>query len=517
MSAALTILLAAEAFVFAETSDVKMTTQIRSVAVFKNGIGYFLRDGKAEVTDGWAQTDMLPPAALGTFWAGSPQPGVRIEQLISSREEVAGTEPVNSIQDLLGANVGKRITFTSGTKPVTARLISISPSLALMQTDSGTIGINPSCIGSVEVEGQAEVHSKSKSLRFKIAGGKGKVPITIGYLQKGIIWTPAYQVDLQNEKSARITMQAILANDAADIESAYIYFAVGYPNFMYSDYVTPLALTQTVTEFVQSMSRPYTPQYTGGSMYMGQMMFSNAAVYNQTAPADAGFGYATAQGTPGAQEEDLFLYRMKDVSLKKGERGYYTLFSAEVPYEHVYEWVVPDTSVAALNENSRSSSEPQPTTDRIWHKLRISNTSGYPWTSAPAMTVSNGKPLAQDMLEYTPKSAKSTLKITVATDIKGSASETERSREDDTTRSPRAHKITVLGKLTLRSFKTANVTVNVRKMITGEVVSAGEEGRSEKTAVVLSSNPSSKISWDVALKPGEEKTLTYSYVVYKEY
>ena len=38
-----------------------------SVAVFKNGLGFFLREGDVQLRDGWCVSGEIPPAAFGTL------------------------------------------------------------------------------------------------------------------------------------------------------------------------------------------------------------------------------------------------------------------------------------------------------------------------------------------------------------------------------------------------------------------------------------------------------------------
>ena len=37
------------------------------MAVFKNGLGFFMRQGKAQLRDGWCMAAEIPPAAFGTL------------------------------------------------------------------------------------------------------------------------------------------------------------------------------------------------------------------------------------------------------------------------------------------------------------------------------------------------------------------------------------------------------------------------------------------------------------------
>ena len=41
--------------------------RIRSVAVFKNGLGFFMREGETQLRDGWCVAEQVPPAAFGTL------------------------------------------------------------------------------------------------------------------------------------------------------------------------------------------------------------------------------------------------------------------------------------------------------------------------------------------------------------------------------------------------------------------------------------------------------------------
>jgi hypothetical protein len=528
-----------------------VTAKVKSIAAFKNGLGFFVREGEANLSDGWATYDGIPPAALGTFWVGSGKPGVGIERLVASEEEVSKTVPAVSIGEMLSANVGRQVTLTVGEK-ISGKLIAVpedrkptsdqpiprgyyppplpQSSIVLVETNAGVVAVNKNEIRCVEfgagdkpVSADAILKEKVKRLRFKMTGAKDKAPVTIAYLQKGISWSPAYLVELLDDNKARITMQGLLVNDVEDIDGVNVSFVVGYPNFIMSDTLSPLSLTQSLSDFVASLDHFSVGRAYGSGGYggMAQQSFS----YDYTSPASGpapsnGFGYSAAKETPGAPEEDLFLYQMKGVSLKKGERAYYTVFSAETPYKHVYQWDIPDTSNVQPNgyvDNSQRSdrNENVPVGEQVWHKIRLTNTSKYPWTTAPAMAMSNGQPLSQDSISYTPKGADGDLKITVATDLKGSRTEVEKSRGSIVIATRNFIDITADGKLTLKSFKTKPVTVTINKTLTGEATSAGQGGKiTKKMEGLRAVNPTSVISWDVVLKPGEEKTVDYTYHTY---
>lgn len=526
-----------------------LRTETRSIAAFKNGLGFFVRAGEATLSDGWAVSEVVPPAALGTFWVGSPKPGVTIERLVARQEEVSRTVPAVSIPEIIAANIGRNARVMIGEEVIEGRITAVPedrrpdpdrptypsytktmPSagavVALIQTPAGnTVAINKNAVNWIEVKGKAGtghvVKEKVKRMRFKVAGAREKAPVTIAYLQKGFSWAPGYLIELQDEKTARLTMQGLLVNDVEDIDGADVYFVVGYPNFMFADTISPLALTQSVSQFVEGLQRSPGKRSSRG---VARQLFAGANIATYELPSSelAEFGYSGTKGTPGAPEEDLFLYRVKDVALARGERAYYTVFSGEVPYEHVYEWVVPDMSNVQPSGRLDSSrrTEEETLEDQVWHKLKLTNKTEYPWTTAPAMAMSNGQPISQDVLRYTAKEASGDVRVTVATDIRGTKTEQEKSREPDALR---IHgtvfaKVTAEGKLTLKNFKPKAVTVNVKKTVVGEVVSASDGGKVEKAAEgIRAVNPTSIITWEVPLEPGEEKTLDYTYFTYVRY
>jgi len=533
----------------AAVGDTAFSARTSTIAAFKNGLGFFVREGEAVLSDGWAALDVVPPAALGTFWVGSTERGVTIERLVAREEESSRTVPVISIPEILEANVGKNARVMVGEKLIEGTIVAVPedrrpdpdrptypsytrtvPSagavIALVRTSSGnTVAINKNAANWVEIDGAAStdrtVKEKVKRIRFKVGGARDKAPVTIAYLQKGFSWSPAYLIELKDEKTARLTMQGLLVNDVEDIDGADVYFVVGYPNFLFADTVSPLALTQSVSEFVERLGKPSRGTYAGVATQMAPSK-AYSDLYAARSPAGAEFGYSSSQETPGVAEEDLFLYSVQDVALARGERAYYTVFSAEVPYEHIYEWTIPDTTnVSPWGEVTRSPRpEDETLDDQVWHKLKLTNATKYPWTTAPAMAMSNGQPISQDVLRYTAKGVSGDVRVTVATDIKVGKTEEEKSRENDALRiyGSTFAKITADGKLTLKNLKSKAVTVSVKKAVVGDVVSAGQDAEVRKAAEGMRSvNSTSLITWSVPLEPGEEKTLDYTYATYVRY
>jgi len=339
----------------------------------------------------------------------------------------------------------------------------------------------------------------------------------MGYLENGLGWTPSYLVSLEDEKTARITMQAVLVDDAEDVKSADVFFVVGVPNFAYAHIPSPMALQQTLLDFMQAANRRDTSGTLGrldSNALMGQMRVN--AISDLEAPSPS---FATAvEELAGAPEEDLFLYTRSGVTLARGERATYNVFSGNVNYEHIYQWEVQDQprvdGFGNVQNYQNSATPDRVERNNIWHALRVKNTTRFPWTSAPAIVISGTKPVSQDTLPYTPKGAASNLKLTVATDIRASHEEREVDRQQNVERR-RGYsydQVTVAGTLTIKNYKAKDVQLSIAKTLRGSVESQTDSGKAEKLGEAIAvDNPMSRLTWEITLKAGEERRITYRY------
>ena len=87
-----------------------LDAKVRTVAAFKNGLGFVFRSGQTDLKDGWAGLGELPAAALGTLWIGTTPPA-RIEEVVSYKGKVARDTESISMDEILQANVGREATL----------------------------------------------------------------------------------------------------------------------------------------------------------------------------------------------------------------------------------------------------------------------------------------------------------------------------------------------------------------------------------------------------------------------
>ena len=524
-----------------------LKTRVKTIAAFKNGLGFVFRSGQTRLRDGWARTESFPPGALGSFWIGSTGRSSVVE-LVSYKGRQSEPMPAITLGELMAANIGKPATVSyamgNETRRATGVILSVPDDrkasmdvadaviygsarlggaaengrgeIVMLETDGGIVAINKSSIQSLELRAGAQMKTslsrETSATKFRLEGNPASAEIGLAYLEKGILWSPSYRVDIRNEKEADISLDSVLVNDVEDLDDAEVSFVVGYPNFMYADVVSPLSTSQSVAAFIQSMTmdRRGEAGRMGGNMVMSQSLFNNGDFSGNARNESP---YTITRSMPGETSEDLYFYRQPHVTMKKGDRVRFTVLSGKVAYQHRYQWDVPDS----MNVDQRGMRQNEPNRNeeearQIWHVLRLKNSMSQPWTTAPAFTVNGALPMAQDILRYTPPGGENNLKLTVATDVRGEIQQSEVSRRPLNLEGRSFEEIVVNGKLTVTNLKATPIRITVKKSLTGTVMEAGQAGQVTKMARQLTGmNPSSEIQWEVELDKGAEKELSYQY------
>jgi hypothetical protein len=491
-----------------------------SVAAFKNGLAFVVRQGAVSLEDGAGKIAPIPAATLGSLWITPNDEKVTLDEVVAYRYEVTGHQNLTAFTDLLLANTGKVVTVVYGNQkeytgeimgfrepapaadhtPAIIGVESISPpphtvpEFLLLKVEGKLLALRFGNIDHITLptDPVLQVPSKEerKALRFKVKGAVGRANLTMGYLENGVGWTPSYLVSLQDDKTALITMQAVVINDVEDLKDTEVFFVVGVPNFAYAHIPSPMALQQTLLDFERDANRREGGSI-GGLASNALMAQRTMSLTDERMTAAPGFESAVEE-LQGAPEEDLFLYTRSGVTLAKGERATYNVFSGSVSYEHIYQWEVLDLSrvdaYGSVQNYQNAPSSDQATRNNIWHALRMKNNTKFPWTSAPTLVISGTKPVSQDTLPYTPKGATSNLKLTIATDIRSSHEEREVARQQDVVRrrGTSYDEVTVEGTLKVKNYKTKDVRLSIVKTLRGNVLSQSDHGKAEKLAEAIS-------------------------------
>src|SRR4030042_6930693 len=102
-----------------------LNTKAKSIAVFKNGLGFFMREGTVHLKDGWAVTEYVPNASLGSLWIGSSDKDTILEEVIGFKESVKRSSEAISIEELLAFNIGKKVKITYSDKIIEGTIKSV--------------------------------------------------------------------------------------------------------------------------------------------------------------------------------------------------------------------------------------------------------------------------------------------------------------------------------------------------------------------------------------------------------
>lgn len=527
------VLFATSATCIAEPVTLDATPQ--RISMFKNGLA--MVTSRADVPGPGAYLVAAPEARYGSLWLGW-EPGLTLQQIVSRQIKHTEDAPAISVNDLLRANVGKSFAIqwqgadqwqditllsmpTEETEidpqdPMGHLRSQIMPpqqgNLMMIETAGGVVGLPPNRVSAVRFPPGGVYRTINPkqvvetAIAFDAAQGEGEGnSMTLRYLAQGIAWSPSYVVEMIDEHSARIACKAVIVNDLMDLDGVDVELIAGYPNLQFAHAPTAMGPTP-LAALLASLQQ---------SGRQGYGVMSNAIVTQQSRGFDSSYGggafVANFPDLPvGEGAEDLYFYPVPDVTLAKGERGYYPLIFAEIPACHIYTWDIADY----VDNNDRYQNQHEEVQQVVWHSLELTNATEQPWTTAPGMTVKDGRVLGQDTLNFTPPKGSSRLKITqaVSIDAQQSEVEVERQRDAETFRGNRYDKVTVEGTLKVTNYKNEAVTIRIGKLVSGEVDSAEGAPDVVKIASGLQRmNPRSKLTWETAVKPGKDNAVTITY------
>ncbi len=244
------------------------------------------------------------------------------------------------------------------------------------------------------------------------------------------------------------------------------------------------------------------------------------------------------------KSEDLFIFSVKHITLKKGQRMTLPVAEYTVPYKDVYTLDIPFTpppevrqqfDTARTAEIAKLMSAP-----KVIHKIRMTNKGEYPFTTAPALLVKGDRVLAQGMMTYTAIGAESDLEVTAAVDIRVKKTDVEKKREPNAAvwQGNTYGRIDLAGKISLTDFGTQPREVEVVRNVLGNVTEAGNGGKTEMVNVFEDAsfaaggrypswwgwynwpywwnhfNGIGRITWNAKLEPGKTVDLDYTWNYY---
>jgi hypothetical protein len=517
---------------------------IREVTIFKDGHALVEHSGPVKPSEGKVTLRGLPAPLLGTFWSWSETANAPLSSArAASRDGLGEARPATNGLELLLANAGKEVQIelygpgAPGTargpgdvySGVVTRFLPPESGQVVLQVEDQLRTFNGDDIRSIRLPGDASreyaAEAKENFLELQFAG-EGEVAAGVSYVQKGLRWIPSYRVQLSDDKTAEVELQATIVNDLADLEDVSARLVIGVPNFAMEGEVDPMSLQETV----QTVTRPPLPGNRARN-YSNAIMSQTMSMGDEAAPAD---NVALPEGT---KEEDLFIYEVDDLTIRKGERLVRTLgrFPVDAEQLHVLSIPLAPPSAVPLTTSYRQPGTPS-TPDRPVARttLRLTNTSTVPFTTAPALVYKGEQLLAQSFVRYTPVGGKADLELNAAVDI------LVRRKDEEVTRTPNATslngteywRIDVASELVLTNRKSTPVRLEIRREVIGTSPFADEPGTARmvgndwdlesKDFRALHQtwdvpwwwtrlNGLAVYEWQIEMKSGEEATLPHRW------
>ncbi len=488
----------------------------KSVAVFKNGLGFFMRDGEVSVRDGWCLASHIPPAAFGTLAIYSKNEAETVDIVGSGPGEIVEFDGRDASKDvavkrarLEGArNLKVQLTYKHKGQERTAagKLVSVGPDFAVLDAGNNSF--------AVPVEGLTRMQTLELPLRIHLKSEAekpiDKTSLGMAYLRKGITWIPEYTLKVIDDTTAELTLRGTLVNEAEDLIHTDVHLVVGVPHFVHTQFMAPVAVgqmirtiganvaPQAVTTQIMNRAAIVSNNYINGNA--ASQLEGPTAVVDRPVGASGGDLAKSLGNLPqldGAAATDYTVYTKKDLTLRRGEKAILTLFRQKITYSHIYRWTPPG---------------------RMHHSLLLHNRTDSAWTTGPCLAISGERPLSEDLLKYTPTGGNGELPVTAAINIAHNRKEAEIDRKLKA-HSPASNVhfdlVTLEGKLKLRNFEKRPVEVAITNPVPGKPTEIDHDGKiSLDSSKLKLLERAGTIRWQIRLEPDEEKTLTYQYERY---
>jgi hypothetical protein len=377
------------------------------------------------------------------------------------------------------------------------------------------------------------------TLKLDWEKGKPQKTADVGmiYVQRGIRWIPSYRIDIDGKGNAVVKLQATLINELADVEDVKAHLVIGVPSFAFEKTPDPISLQDSFA----GLSRVFR-----GDSRMARQFLSNTIrtqVSYQPDEASRGGGgidLAPEVGESG-KREDLYVFTLEHVTLKKGQRMVVPVAEYKLKYRDVYTLDLPFGPPPEVrqrfDDNQQAELAKLLGAPKVMHKIRLANKSKSPLTTAPALILHSGRVMAQGMMMYTPVGASVDLELTTAVDIAVNKLDKEAGREPEAVKwdNRTYERIELAGSIRLTNHKSEKLSVEVRRSILGNIDSANKDGVVERLSryeggwgVTPEGSPVwwrwfnwpswwyhfngiGRITWSIELKPKETVALEYKW------
>ncbi|MEM6965252.1 MAG: hypothetical protein AAF573_10835 [Bacteroidota bacterium] len=486
-----------------------------SISIFKDGTVFLDKSTTLDASGGKVELTELPYTngeqyvLFGTLLMQAENNS--ITQAKVSEKEIEKEDTINELNFLFGKNAGKRIKIVENNGVVIEGILRMPTSNRLViQKDNEWFSVSVDEIRSFEfLDGMKTTYtysSKQKSLELEFFKSAKNQPFRLMYLQKGIIWAPNYFFQLLGDNKAKLNLKANVMNDLEDLEDVEMNFVVGVPAFRYENVAEPLTSKYNFNVFLASLNRVSSnPE----SLYGNNL---NYATTFDPETYEEQIQVVTTPKVDVTQNEDLFFYKKKNITLEKGARALYDIFEAELEYEDIYT-VKLQPNQPTYNSYGNNSNQ-DVGKNIVWHALKFENNTGYPLTAGAVFFLNktadgSNMPLSQNQIKYAPQSGEVMVKMAIASDILVLDADKEINPRQKGKR-----QITVEGTIDVTNYRSETTQLKIEKVITGNPLESDTLWEQKGITTQLNNkNPKFKVNWEFELKAKETKKITYTYEV----
>ena len=541
---------------------------VREVTIFKDGHAFVAHQGALPTdTNGNVQLDYLPAPVIGTFWPYATGKEVKLAGVVAGRQLVKTEHTALTIPELLEANAGATVEITdhytnrySATilgfptrtiqelqrnHPGTNEALPLRGDVILLRTTEGVKAVPVGQIRDVTFKDFKATtgHQEYRSVLTLDLDWNGKRPareaeVGFMYLQKGIRWIPSYKVTLDGKGKAVIRLQATIINEMTDLHETDVNLVIGVPTFTFKETLDPLALQQTAAQLSQYFqNNPRTDLQRGllAANFSNAIMTQMGRMSEYRPNTDP--GTQPDDPTEGSRSEDLFVFNIKSLTLRKGERTAVDIIEYTIPYEDIFVLDLPFTPPgelrATINTSQQAELQRLFAAPKVMHKVRLQNKGAWPLTTAPALIMRDGAVIAQGMMTYTAAGASTDLALTTAVDVQVHHDEKERGRKPNALRDNGNDytRIDMEGKVSLVNHRKTPVKIEISRSVLGTMEEASDNGKITRLNVFDENNVgypywwhwygwpswwhhfngSGRITWTIELAETKSANLEYKW------
>jgi len=449
------------------------------------------------------------------------------------------------------------ISMGSGLPQPIVATSSITGSHFIFRTKDGDMMLAANGIRNLTIDGMdstikqtTKLTNRHKRLSWNFKEPNAEVEINLMYFRPDVRWIPTYRVNLTDEKfvqahrktknanvndhgkgdhaltkKAEIFMQGELLNEAEDFVDVPFHVVVGVPNFRFRSVPSPMILESSLRNLLAQAA----PNIMGNQSQLSNALYTQRGreISSNQAEGMGGSAVDLPEELSSSAGNDLFVYKLDKMTLRKGERASVPILRTEVAYRDVYTWDVNVTHAESYAATSADSPSPLSLTEnRVWRQVELINDTNVPWTTGAAMFVDGFQPLAQELLTYTSPGGICRVPVTIAVDLRGKVVDQEVKRELKALVWRRNDYARIIGKMEIELANNKNEPVNVEVNLRfgGKPNQVSDEGKTTLEAFRDTDwlnrqgdpiNNSSKVKWKSTIEPGEcfKPTVDYEFLL----